>query len=590
MTTLESLAESPIDVLICGGGLAGLTLARQLRRAHPERSIVIVEKTARPLPIACHKVGESSVELGSQYLERLGLKEYLLEHHIIKFGLRFFPGGGELPLHERAEIGPGHEPIVHSYQLDRGRFESDLRDMNEADGITLIEGASVRDVTLSDSDGVHSVVVQQGDAKRTLECRWFVDATGRNALLRRRLKLTRGTRHDASAGWFRIEGRFDITDMVADDVSAWHDVPFAKDRWRSTNHFMGEGYWAWVIPLSSGKTSIGLVVHEDTHSFDDVRTEERLRAFLAKHEPALAEALKSQPALDFLAIKNYSHNVGRAWSPQRWAIVGEAGAFVDPFYSPGTDFIAIANSFTDELIKRDFAGEDIQKKVQTLAIHYRALVLGNVDVYRTSSPTYGHARAMMAKIYWDNFAYWSFPCQYFLREIYREDGRSHTRFTEVGQRFVQLSNYVQSLLRAWAELAPETPTAGFAAMPSFPSKLIDAHLALTNDMTPDETFEYMSAQAAEGEHIVGELLTRIVFELDDGSSAELMKRAGVAKWDVPVSAERIEAEPQVGLARRRALSPLARDVERALGRPRAAVGPEVVHERLSSLVTTPESA
>ena len=81
--------HSSFDVLICGAGMAGLTLALQLRRQHPELSIAAVDKTSRPLPEAAHKVGESSVELGSQYLERLGLREYLEQNHLLKFVLRF---------------------------------------------------------------------------------------------------------------------------------------------------------------------------------------------------------------------------------------------------------------------------------------------------------------------------------------------------------------------------------------------------------------------------------------------------------------------------------------------------------------------
>ncbi|MBL8748575.1 MAG: cation:proton antiporter [Planctomycetes bacterium] len=126
----------PTDVVICGGGFAGLLLARQLRREMPDLAVTVVEKTARPLPAACHKVGESSVELGCQYFERLGLREYMRERQLPKMGLRFFPGGGDLPLHQRAEIGPCAEPIVPSYQIDRGRIEDDLRGMNERDGVT----------------------------------------------------------------------------------------------------------------------------------------------------------------------------------------------------------------------------------------------------------------------------------------------------------------------------------------------------------------------------------------------------------------------------------------------------------------------
>src|SRR5690606_28474144 len=66
------------DVVICGGGLAGLTLGLQLRQRDPERRVLVIERQRRPLPDACHKVGESSVEIGAHYFEKiLGLRPYL---------------------------------------------------------------------------------------------------------------------------------------------------------------------------------------------------------------------------------------------------------------------------------------------------------------------------------------------------------------------------------------------------------------------------------------------------------------------------------------------------------------------------------
>ncbi|MEZ4267839.1 MAG: tryptophan 7-halogenase [Myxococcota bacterium] len=159
------------DVVICGGGLAGLTLARQLRRELPELSVALIERVGRPLPDACHKVGESSVELGSQYLERLGLRDYLHANHLLKFGLRFFPGGGHIPLEQRTELGPSNDPILPSYQLDRGRLENDLREMNEADGVVMLEASRCGRSSWPGRRGPHDHGGQrrrQGDADRGL--------------------------------------------------------------------------------------------------------------------------------------------------------------------------------------------------------------------------------------------------------------------------------------------------------------------------------------------------------------------------------------------------------------------------------------
>ena len=79
------------DVVVLGGGLAGLTLALQLRQARPDTSILVLERRSFPMPEAAHKVGESTVEISAEYFTNtLGLKEHILSEQLPKNGLRFF--------------------------------------------------------------------------------------------------------------------------------------------------------------------------------------------------------------------------------------------------------------------------------------------------------------------------------------------------------------------------------------------------------------------------------------------------------------------------------------------------------------------
>jgi hypothetical protein len=85
-------------------------------------------------------------------------------------------------------------------------------------------------------------------------------------------------------------------------------------------------------------------------------------------------------------------------------------------------------------------------------------------------------------------------------------------------------------------------------------------------MSPQETLAYMRQRIAQAEEIAGEFLVRIVGEVGDDKARELCARANVARWRIAIDGARIDAQSSIGLARRHALSPIARDVERSLGR------------------------
>ena len=236
------------DVAILGGGLAGLTLTRQLLMMRPETRIAVIEKRQFPVSETTHKVGESTVEIGAHYFgEELQLKKHLTDQQLPKFGLRFFFKDAYQSLAEGTEVGGSSFFSAPSYQVDRGRLENYLADSAIEMGANIIPGSRIRNVELASSKAEnqadqHIVTYAQNGSEHSLQARWVVDASGRASFLKRKLDLEEDLNHDINAVWFRIDASIQI-DQWCDDANWQSLMGKVQRRWLSTNHLMCEGYW-----------------------------------------------------------------------------------------------------------------------------------------------------------------------------------------------------------------------------------------------------------------------------------------------------------------------------------------------------------
>jgi flavin-dependent dehydrogenase len=404
--------ETTSDIVILGAGLAGLSLAIHLKKKSPNLSVTVLERESLPYPEATHKVGESTVELAAHYFsEVLGLGHHLKTEQLRKLGTRFFfSEGRNESVESRVELGTNHHLSVPTYQIDRGRFENFLADEARRLGASLIDRTKVQRVDLAPGGGeLHTVQHEGSHGTVSVRCRWVIDATGRAALLKRQLGLREASEHDSNAVWFRVKGRVDIDDWgTSPEWRAGHEGILS--RWYSTNHLTGAGYWVWLIPLASGYTSIGIVTDPKVHPLSRFRSFDAAMEWLEEHEPQCARMLRElglRPA-DYLAIKHYAHKCTRLISGDRWAISGDAGVFIDPLYSPGSDFIAIQNGFIVDTIVRDYAHERFVGRCELYNHLYQILSDNVLGIFRGQYPIFGNPRVMPLKIVWDFTLYWGF--------------------------------------------------------------------------------------------------------------------------------------------------------------------------------------
>lgn len=446
----NKLRNSSWDVVICGGGLAGLTLSLQLVKRMPDIKVLVLERSNAAPKDACHKVGESCVE-GATYwfTHTLGLKDYLWQKHIKKLGLRFFgTNNGQDSFKERFEIGVNDFPPIDSVQLDRGLFERDLIKIAREAGVTVITGVKVESFSLSEKN-MHHIQLKMNHHKSllTIQGSWLVDASGRSRLLSRKLNLTQPLPHNVSATWFRLKGKCDISNIVNTTHNLWHKRT-KQARWYSTNHLLGRGYWIWLIPLSTGHTSIGIMGEETVHPLTQRNSWEKALQWFSEYEPDVFKLIREFEVLDFRTMKHIAYETKQAFSINRWACVGEAAAFADPLYSTGSDLIAWANSSVTTLIELDRKGKLDNKTVALYDTAFKDLVSFVSSWTINMYSVFGHDHIMLRKLLWDALAYFLGPVRILLHEFLQTPA-SMQRYTEEMQRCYKINQKMQELFREW---------------------------------------------------------------------------------------------------------------------------------------------
>jgi len=496
------------DVVILGGGLAGLTLAIQLRQRNPGVGVTVVERRAHPVREAAFKVGESTVEIGAHYFSKvLGLREHLDGAQIRKFGFRFFFSEGCDEIARCTELGVSQLLPTASWQLDRGRFENFLGNHARALGIDFRDDTRVRTVEL-DATGGHRVGIEHDGAGHALHARWVVDASGRAGLLKRKLGLAEANDHEVNAVWWRVDGVVDPNTWC--DDPRWQGRCTPPDRWRSTNHMCGPGYWVWLIPLASGAHSLGIVCDAAMHPLERMNTHAKAMAWLREHQPQVARSLEAprHRLQDFMFLRDFSYGCKQVFSADRWALTGEAGVFLDPFYSPGSDFIAIGNGYICDLIEKDFSARPFASHALVYEQLFRSFYDNTLTLYQDQYALFGDAQVMPVKIIWDYTFYWSL-----LAPLYFADRLADLpmlgRLRPQLARATALNLSMQALLRDWGQRN--------AAGAHMDARMLDQYAidwfrelnrALSDELDDDAFFARMAANVERMQWLAAEILAR----------------------------------------------------------------------------------
>jgi len=351
------------DVIILGGALAGSSTALLLRRRNPRWRILIIEKSDQ----LGRRVGESTVETSAYFIGRvLGFTEHLNERHLVKQGMRFWFYNSETRgLAGCSELGPKYNVRFPGYQVDRAVLDEEVLARAVAEGAQLLRPARVRNVALVEG-GIQAVRWTREDGSSGTEtARWVVDASGVSALLARSNGwFQTNAAHPIAACWSRWNGVKSLDSReFAERHPEWSRRSKAV-RYTATNHICGRGWWSWWIPLKGGDMSVGIVYDQRLVELQEGgKVGERLRNFLLAH-PAARELLEgaSYQEDDVHFRRNCAYK-SSTFAGDGFVLVGDAAAFMDPFYSPGMDWISFSSSAAAALVDSCLSGRSAAERV-----------------------------------------------------------------------------------------------------------------------------------------------------------------------------------------------------------------------------------
>ena len=401
--------KTDYDVAIIGGGFSGAATAIQLKRAMPNASILIVEKSEA----FDRKVGESTSEVAGCFLTQvLRLNRYLSQEHITKHGLRmWFTTPENDCISKCSEVGAYFQVRLPTYQLDRAKLDQHLFELAGELGCERWRPATIRNVELN-GIGKNTLEAKVDGETRQINANWIVDASGKAAFLPRRMDLIEPmTEHPTNSMWARFTNVKDFDSYDLSQRFPCYAGALPSNRSQATNHLTGYGWWVWIIPLKNGDVSAGLTW--DTRLFippEGANVTERLTTHLMS-DP-IGRELFSEAEVVPSDTRTYSQLAYRSKQVigDGWITVGDAAGFMDPLYSHGLDFCAYTSATAARIVGESLSGEDVSQEISDYEEAYLINFQHWFDaLYRDKYHYLGDAELMNAAFLLDIAAYFIGP-------------------------------------------------------------------------------------------------------------------------------------------------------------------------------------
>ena len=329
------------QVVIIGAGPSGSIAASLLHKKGID--VRVIEKSLFPR----FSIGESLLPACMEVIEQAGMSEAVADANFqFKDGAAFRKNGvyTAFNFEDKFSAGPGT-----TFQVQRGAFDKVLADTAEAQGVAIDYQHELMGINFTEDSTILDVQVLDGE-RYQLEAQYVLDGSGFGRVLPKMLDLEEPS---------SLPPRKAIFTHINDHISAADtDLEYDRNKILISVHPTNPDVWYWLIPFSNGVSSFGIVGEP---KFFESYPEDKIAAIkqLATEEPGLAEILANaeypNPAGE---IGGYSANV-KHLATDKYALLGNAGEFLDPVFSSGVTIAMKSAQFAVECVEKQLNGEKV---------------------------------------------------------------------------------------------------------------------------------------------------------------------------------------------------------------------------------------
>jgi len=342
------------DVLVIGAGPAGTVAASIVKKAG--FNVRIVEKMKFPRFV----IGESLLPRCMEALEEAGFLDAVKERHFQEKGGAKFVKDGKICDYQFADQFT--KGWTWTWQVPRADFDQTLASTVEKMGVPVDYETTVTAIEFNGSDSVTTVVDKEGNSSK-IHARFIIDGSGYGRVIPKLFNMDKPS---------NLPPRKALFAHTVDKRRSMSDEPN-----RITVVVHKKAVWIWIIPFSTGITSLGFVGDPSFFKQYPGNTEQQLRALIAD-EPYLRERFKDvEFVFEPRVLESWSSTTDRFYG-EGFVLTGNVTEFLDPVFSSGVTLATVSSQIAGKLVVEKLNGRTIDWENE-----YMKIMQQGVDTFRS---------------------------------------------------------------------------------------------------------------------------------------------------------------------------------------------------------------